>query len=148
MPLTDVVCRGAKPGAKRRKLSDGGGLQLWVMPNGSRLWRFLYRYSSEQKTLTIGTYPEVSLAEARERRETARLHLRDGKDPQVERKKAILAEQEKQNAQDTFGKIARELVAKWRREGLAETTLIKKEWLLEMAMPALEDMQVWVLQSA
>jgi hypothetical protein len=108
----------------------------------SCLWRILYRYLGEQKSLSIGTYPEVSLTEARGRREEARLCLRDGKDPIVERKKAAQAEQERKDAEDTFGKIANELVAKWRREGLAETTLIKKGWLLGMALPALEGLRV------
>ena len=142
MSLTDVMCRGSKPGPKRHKLSDGGGLQLWIMPNGSRLWRLVYRYLGKQKILSIGTYPEVSLAEARERRDAARLCLRDGKDPTIEREKARREEMEKLGAEDSFGKVAQEFVAKCRRENYAQATLIKKEWLLDMAMPALRDMKV------
>jgi len=142
MSLTDVICRGAKPGPKRRKLSDGGGLQLWIMPNGSRLWRLIYRHLGKQKILAIGTYPDVSLAEARARRDAARTCLRDGKDPAVERERARRAESERLAAEDSFGKVAQEFIAKCRRENFAEATLIKKEWLLDMAMPALRDLKV------
>ncbi len=65
MILTDVTCRATKAGPARRKLSDGGGLQLWIMPNGARLWRLVYRHLGKQEALSLGTYPEVSLVEAR-----------------------------------------------------------------------------------
>jgi len=68
MPLTDTAIRKAKPGATTIKLSDGGGLQLHVHPNGSKYWRLAYRYGGKQKKLSFGVYPEVSLAEARKRR--------------------------------------------------------------------------------
>lgn len=142
MSLTDVTCRGAKPAPRRRKLSDGGGLQLWIMPSGSRLWRFVYRYLGKQKILAIGMYPEVSLAEARERRDAARLCLRDGKDPVAAREKARRDERERLEMEESFAKVAQEFVAKCRRENFSSATLIKKEWLLDMAMPALGGMKV------
>ncbi len=134
MALTDLQCRGAKPGPTRRKLSDGGGLQLWIQPTGTRFWHLAYRYRGVQKQLTLGPYPSVSLAEAREKREAARKLLRDGIDPAEARAKEIEA---KQLPGDTFKDVALEYVAKLRREGLASTTLIKKEWLLDFAYPAL-----------
>lgn len=142
MPLTDAMCRGIKLGPTRRKLSDGGGLQLWIMPNGSRLWRLVYRHFSKQKELAIGTYPEISLAEARRRRDEAKALLRDGKDPTMEREKARRVERERAGAEDTFAKVADEFVAKCRRECFSEVTLIKKAWLLDMALPALGEMKV------
>lgn len=66
MPLTDLQCRNAKAGPKLRKLSDAGGLQLWVQPTGSRLWRLAYRYGGKQKLLSLGPYPLISLSEARD----------------------------------------------------------------------------------
>jgi integrase len=142
MTLTDVICRGAKPGSKRRKLSDGGGLQLWIMPSGLRLWRLVYRYWGKQRTLAIGPYPEVPLAEARMRRHDARLLLREGKDPIIERDLERRAQRDKLGARDTFEKVAGELLAKYRRDQFSETTLLKKEWLLAMAMPTLGDTPV------
>src|ERR1700722_10611873 len=103
MSLSDLTCRTTKPGPTRRKLSDGGGLQLWIMPNGSRLWRLVYSYGGKQRAISFGTYPEVSLTEARDRRAAARLLLREGRDPQVERQRSLRAEQERLNAQDKFG---------------------------------------------
>ncbi len=57
----DLAIRHAKPGASVRKLSDGGGLQLWIMPNGSKLWRLAYRIEGKQRLNALGAYPEVSL---------------------------------------------------------------------------------------
>jgi hypothetical protein len=59
--LTDIKCRTARPTEKIQKLSDSGGLQLWVMPNGSKLWRLAYRFADKQKLLALGSYPLVGL---------------------------------------------------------------------------------------
>ena len=58
MALTDVKCRGTKPGKVRQKLSDGG-LQLWIQPNGSRLWQLIYQFEGKQSQMALGRYPEV-----------------------------------------------------------------------------------------
>lgn len=71
-PLTDAACRNAKPAEALKKLSDGGGLQLWVQPTGGKLWRLAYRYGGKQKLLAIGPYPLVSLSDARQAREDAK----------------------------------------------------------------------------
>jgi integrase len=139
MALTDLQCRGVKPGQTRRKLSDGGGLQLWIQPNGTRWWYLAYRYRGAQKQLTLGPYPSVSLAEAREKREAARKLLRDDIDPAALRQKMAA---DRALPGDTFKEVALEYVAKLRREGLASTTLIKKEWLLDFAYPALGDKRI------
>jgi integrase len=131
MPLTDTAIRKAKPAADLVKLSDGGGLQLHLHPNGSKYWKLAYRYDGKQKKLAFGVYPEVSLAEARKRREAARALLRDGKDPMVERRVEKLARAIA--AGNTFAAIADELLAKMTREGRAETTLKKTKWLFDFA---------------
>jgi integrase len=79
--LTDSQIRGAKPASKPRKLSDGRGLYLHVMPHGGRYWRFNYRFQGRQKTLALGTYPDVPLVRARQRHHEARQMLADGVDP-------------------------------------------------------------------
>ncbi len=81
MALTDTACRTAKAGEKPYRLSDGGGLQLWVHTSGSKTWRLAYRWEGKQKFLTFGTYPSLSLAEARGMREDAKRLLRSGVDP-------------------------------------------------------------------
>lgn len=76
--LTDTAIRKAKPKDKPQKLSDGHGLYLLITVKGSKLWQMAYRYSGKQKTYSIGRYPDISLAEAREKATEARKQLIDG----------------------------------------------------------------------
>src|SRR5262245_24361686 len=84
--LNDTRIRNAKPRGRDYKLTDFDGLYLLVRPNGSKLWRFAYRFDAKQKQIALGAYPELTLAEARERRETSRKLLATGKDPSLERR--------------------------------------------------------------
>ena len=87
MPIsTDTACRAAKPGATRVKLSDGGGLQLWVQPNGTSAWRLAYRFGRKQKVLAIGAYPTIPLSDARRARDAAKRLLANGVDPSEAKK--------------------------------------------------------------
>lgn len=86
MSLTDTKIRNAKAKEKLYKLSDGQGLQLFINPNGSKYWRYAYRFNGKQKTLAIGVYPDVSLAKAREQHAEARKLLQEGIDPMEDRK--------------------------------------------------------------
>ena len=81
MALTDVKVKNAKKGEKQAKLSDGDGMYLLVTPAGGKCWRLKYRFGGKEKTLALGTYPEVSLAEARVRRGEARKLLANDIDP-------------------------------------------------------------------
>lgn len=134
MALTDAQCKAEKKGLVRRKLSDGYGLQLWVQPNGRKLWQLVYQFHGKQRQLALGPYPEVSLSLARSKREAARALLREGKDPTAE---PAADETEAQPA--TFKEVALEYVEKRRKENLSPTTMIKKSWLLDMAYPGLGD---------
>ncbi len=135
MPLTDMEIRAAKPSARLVKLSDGGGLQLWIMPDGAKRWRFAYRLAGLQKLLAVGVYPAAGLREAREARDAAKRLLADGQDPAIAKKLAKAAKAAA-NA-NTFEAIAAELLDKKRREAKAEKTLSKLEWLLSLARPAI-----------
>lgn len=115
------------------KLSDGGGLMLWVEPTGARRWRFAYRFGGKQKSLAFGSYPEVSLAEAREDRDSARKMLARGIDPS-ENKRATRAALAIART-NTFEAIGKELLEKQRRENKAPATLSKTEYLLRLAAP-------------
>ena len=86
MPLSAVAIRNAKPGTKPRRLYDSGGLYLEVAPAGGRWWRFAYRYGGKRKLLSLGVFPDVSLVDARERRDEARRLLASGVDPSAHRK--------------------------------------------------------------
>lgn len=86
MKLTDTQIKRTKPSAKAYKLSDGGGLFLWVTPSGGKMWRWTYRHEGRAKLMTFGKYPDVPLALARERHAGARKVLATGTDPMAERK--------------------------------------------------------------
>ncbi|PTD96401.1 tyrosine-type recombinase/integrase [Pseudothauera lacus] len=86
MPLNDIAVRQAKPTDKARKLADERGLYLLVQPTGGKLWRLDYRFDGKRKTLALGGYPDVSLAEARKRRDQARELLAAGTDPGAAKK--------------------------------------------------------------
>lgn len=135
MTLTDAKIRAAKPGPRTVKLSDGGGLQLWIEPNSAKRWRLAYRFSGSQKTLAIGVYPATGLREAREAREEAKRLLANGQDPALVKKLAKAAKA--MASANTFEAIAGELLEKKRREGKADRTMGKVEWLLGLVRPAL-----------
>jgi hypothetical protein len=135
MPLTDTSIRNAKARTKPYKLGDSGGLFLLVQPSGGKLWRLKYRVDGREKKLGLGTYPEISPADARKRRDEAREVLANGKDPSREKQQA--KRRAKAAAADTFGEIANEYIAKRRREGLSETTADKSEYYVKRLGPAI-----------
>src|SRR6185312_11385871 len=106
--LTDTAIRSAKPRTNPYKLAAGAGLYLLINPNGSRWWRFKYRVSGKEKLLSLGVYPEVTLKEARDRRDEARRELAAGGDPGVRRKaeKAAQADGFEAVAREWFGKFS------------------------------------------
>jgi integrase len=110
MPLTDTTVRNAKPESKPRKLADEKGLFLLIHSNGSKYWRFKYRFEGKEKLLALGIYPDVSLAQARQRRDEARKLLANEVDPGVYKQEAKRAR--KDMAGNSFEAIGREWYAK------------------------------------
>jgi integrase len=106
MPLTDITVRTAKPKDKQYKLSDTAGLHLLIKPTGSKYWRYKYRVAGKEKLLSIGVYPIVSLAEAREKCLLARKQLSNGIDPSQDKKDKKL--KHNQDTQHSLEAIARE----------------------------------------
>lgn len=102
MPLTDAAIRALKAAKRPRKMFDGDGLFLLTQPTGAKWWRLKYFYGGREKLLSLGTYPETTLARARQRRDEARRLLSDGVDPSAQRK----ADKEKRG--NTFGVVAAE----------------------------------------
>jgi len=120
MPLTDKTVKGLKPEARDYKRADANGLFVLVRPNGSKLWRFRYRFGRREKLLSIGAYPEVSLRDARDARDDARKLLREGLDPSAEkqaRKAAAVVDE-----RGTFRVVAEEWLAKQAVEWVPEYT--------------------------
>ncbi len=105
MALTDTKVRAAKPDEKAYTLTDSDGLFLYIHPNGSKYWRFRFRFGGKQHLMAFGVYPEISLADARERRDAARKQVALGIDPR-EYKKELKEEQQKEF--NTFEKVARD----------------------------------------
>lgn len=105
-PLTDIQPRTAKPKEKPYKLTDGGGLHLLINPDGAKYWRMGYRFSGVERTLALGKYPDISLAEARKLRAAAREKINSGIDPS-QAKRIEKVKQATANA-NTFEAVARE----------------------------------------
>lgn len=109
MKLSDISVRKSKAESKAYKLSDGGGMYLEVMPNGSKYWRLKYRFNGKEKKLALGVYPDVSLALARERMHDARKLLATDTDPSENKKAVKAAKFDK--SENSFEVVAREWIA-------------------------------------
>lgn len=108
MPLTNTAIRNAKSGKKTCKLYDERGLYLEVSPNGGKWWRFKYRFNGKEKRLSLGVYPDVSLKDARDRRDEARNLVANDIDPSENRKAEKLAK----GGGNCFEAVAREWYTK------------------------------------
>jgi hypothetical protein len=110
MPLTDTTIRKVKPGEKAKRLFDQRGLYLEISPAGGKWWRLKYRFGGREKRLSLGVYPDVPLADARDRCNEARKLLRSGVDPSARRKTEKQSQAD--SAANSFEIIAREWFAK------------------------------------
>ena len=106
MLLTDIQIRKAKPKDKAYTLNDGNGLSLLIEPNGSKGWRFRYRFAGKPKMISFGVYGQISLADARRKRDEAKKQLSDGIDPSDARKSEKITQ--KYAAENTFKAVAME----------------------------------------
>lgn len=106
VPLTDLDVKNVKGTDKPRKLADGGGMFLLINPDGARYWRMRYRFAGTERLLAFGKYPQISLAEARTKRTTARQQIKAGIDPA--QAKRIEKKNKATEAANTFEAVARE----------------------------------------
>jgi|ERR1035437_394563 hypothetical protein len=115
MPLTVKEIASAKPLSKPFRLYDSGGLYLEVSPAGGKWWRLKYRVNGKEKRLSLGVYPKVGLAKARERREEERNLLGKNVDPGEHRKmeKSVQATAQANREINSFEQIAREWFVKF-----------------------------------
>ena len=113
MALTDTAVRTAKPKDKPYRLADGGGLYVEVMPNGSKYWRWKYRFDGKEKRLALGVYPQVMLAIARSKRNDQLKILKEqGSDPSQARREGKITA--KIRAGHTFEAVARDWWNHWK----------------------------------
>lgn len=149
MALTDIGIRNAKPGEKAIKLADGAGMFLLVTPAGGKLWRLKYRIDGREKLLAIGSYPELSLSDARKRREEARAMIAKGKDPSREKQRDKV--RSRIQAADTFTAIANEYCAKRKRDGekgWSPATATRSEYLLSLLNPGIGKLAIAEIEPA
>ena len=134
MVLTLFAIQKAKPRDKLYKLADGNGLYLHINPNGKKQWRFRYSFAGKENMLAFGTYPEISLASARKKRDEMRTLVAEGIDPSLKRKADKVAAANA--SRNTLGAIADEYLDHLRESGRAVTTMEKNTWLLnDLAAP-------------
>jgi integrase len=135
MSLSDAKARNAKPRTKPYKIADGEGLFLFVMPSGSKYWRLKYFFAGKEKLLALGVYPEITLADARERRSQARKVLAAGNDPgEVKKEAKRLATF---NNANTFESIAREWFEKRKHEWASSSAVSVLSRLEQHILPKL-----------
>ena len=135
MPLTDTAVRNAKPKDKPYKLSDFAGLYLLIRPSGSKLWRYDYSFFKKRNTLALGSYPVVSLADARRKRDNAKELLSRDIDPSAQRKLDRLAAQ--QAAGNTFELVVEDWLSRAEIEGRSPATLKRNRYCLKYVLPTI-----------
>ena len=135
MALSDTALRNAKPTEKPFKLYDERGLYLIVNPNGGKWWRLKYRLEGKEKTISLGTYPEVTLAQARGKRDDARALVAGNTDPSHHRKETKI--QAKLAAQNTFESVASEWHALHNKSKSERHQQRVKRWLEFYLYPSL-----------
>ena len=140
MALKDTEIRAFRAGNSPVKKADGKGLYVEVFPNGSKLWRLKYRIAGVEKRLALGAYPEVTLAEARKRRDAARAQIEVAVDPGLERKREKAAA--KVSAENSFERVAEEYITNVEVEGRALATVVKARWFLSLLKPAIGNMPI------
>lgn len=135
MALTDIAIRALVHGDKPIKKADEKGLFLLLQPSGGKLWRFKYRFNGKEKKLGLGRYPDVSLREARRRRDEARQIVAMGVDPSEQKRRDVLAAA--LNASNSFEAVGDEYLDKMGRDGREAVTINKSRWLLSLFAKAL-----------
>lgn len=146
MPLTDTAVRNAKPKDKPYRLADERGLCLEVRPEGGKWWRLRYRFDAKAKMLSLGTYPDTGLKEARKRRDEARALLADGTDPGAKRQAEKA--QRKAEAANSFENVARAWLAHRADAWVERTRTLIWSSLERYALPALGGKPIADIQPA
>jgi integrase len=140
MALSSLAVQNAKPRENLYVLTDGNSLHLLVNPNGSKLWRLRYRFGGKQNMLSLGSFPEISLADARAKRDDARKLLANGVDPSRQKKLDKITA--KSAANNTFGAIAEEHLKNQEESGTAASTMVKNRWYLQDLAAALANLPI------
>ena len=133
--LTDIQVRSAKPAARQYKLSDGQGLHVLIHPNGGKYWQVRYRFLGRQKTASLGTYPTLSLADARELRADVHRKLQQDVDPTAQKRSEKLVRLTRQ--ENTFQQVANKWFKVWAKDKSENTISYKRRRLDDYVFPRL-----------
>ena len=145
MSLTDTAIRALKPRDKAYKATDEKGLYLLVTPAGGRLWKLKFRaFGGIEKKLSLGSYPDVGLKDARERRDAARKQMASGIDPADQKRRDKRAAQI--GAANTFSVVAEAYIARNERDGLAANTIVKRRWFVRLLQKAIGSRPITEIQ--
>jgi Arm DNA-binding domain len=126
--LTALAIEKLKPKEKPYRVSDGNQLSVLVEPAGAKLWRLRYIFDGKEKMLSLGSFPEVSLADARRKRDEALALLANGINPSEQKKQDKLVEEAARR--NTFGAVAEEYLERLVASGVTEGTVKRNRWLL------------------
>lgn len=147
MNLSDAKIRTAKPKAVPYKISDGGGLYIFVTIKGTKLWRMSYRFEGKAKTLSFGGYPLIGLKEARELRDEAKKLLLAGTDPMVAKKEEqLIALEEQAKERETFAFIANEWFASYGQQLTPKHALKLRRRLDSKLFPVIGNILIWDIE--
>ena len=136
MSLTENQLKALKPKDKPYKVADERGLYVEVAPTGGKLWRYRYRIGKVEKKLSIGTYPDLSLKQARQAALEARMVVSKGGDPALDKRKMKIRAEHL--AATTFKEVAREYIDQMMvNDGKAEATIVKANYFLDQLAPAI-----------
>ena len=138
--LTDIQVRSAKPAARQYKLPDGQGLHVLIHPNGGKYWQVRYRFLGRQKTASLGTYPTLSLADARDLRADVHRKLQQGVDPTAQRRSDKLVRLTRQ--ENTFQEVANKWFKVWAKDKSENTISYKRRRLDDYIFPRLGHLPV------
>lgn len=147
--LTAKQIEHAKPFGKSYKISDGNGLYLLITPKGSKLWRYDYAFDKRRKTIAYGIYPEVSLSDARKLHTTAKVLLKEGVDPVLDRQQKKVVDKYETI---TFEFVAKQWFEHWRHGKNAHYTLtawnrIEREVLPAFGRKPIREISAWDIKT-
>ena len=146
MALTDTAIRALKSRDKAFKVSDERGLYLQITPSGGKLWKLKYRIGDTEKKLSLGAYPDISLADARNARDAARKRIASGGDPAAQKQRDKVEAQIR--AANTFADVALDYIAtKLEAEGKTPSTIVKARWFLELLAPSIGSRPIAEIES-
>jgi Arm DNA-binding domain len=145
MALTDTEIKKAKTRDKAYRMSDGGGLYLWVTPPGGKLWRWAYLFKGKEKLMSFGKYPAVTLAQARDSHSEARRLLATGIDPMAQRKAEKTAE--RFASENSFANVTARWLEHWQEGKSLRHVDSTKRRLAANILPSLGARQIMEIEA-